>query len=41
MKTTIHFAKINQNAIIPSKIKENAGMDVYCCFDEDYRKLNV
>ena len=36
MKTTIHFAKINQNAIIPSKIEENAGMDVYCCFDENY-----
>jgi len=36
MKTTIRFAKIKSNAIIPSKIDENAGMDVYCCFDEDY-----
>ena len=36
MKTTIHFARTNPNAIIPSKIEENAGMDVYPCFNEDY-----
>lgn len=30
------FAKINSNAIIPTKEKENAGYDIYACFDEDY-----
>jgi len=40
MKTTIKFAKTNPNAIIPSKIEENAGMDVYTCFDEDYMIIN-
>lgn len=30
------FAKVNPNAIIPSKREEDAGYDVYACFDEDY-----
>lgn len=30
------FAKIRPNAIIPTKDNENAGRDVYACFDEDY-----
>lgn len=30
------FAKVKPNAIIPSKEDENAGRDVYACFDEDY-----
>ena len=30
------FAKINPNAIIPSKEDENAGYDIYACFSEDY-----
>ena len=30
------FAKVNPNAIIPTKDEENAGRDVYACFDEDY-----
>ena len=30
------FAKVNPNAIIPTKEKENAGYDIYACFDEDY-----
>ena len=30
------FAKVNSNAIIPTKEKENAGYDIYACFDEDY-----
>ena len=34
--TTIYFAKVKPNAIIPSKIPTNAGYDVYACFDEDY-----
>lgn len=30
------FAKVKPNAIIPTKEEENAGRDVYACFDEDY-----
>lgn len=30
------FAKVNPNAIIPTKEKENAGYDIYACFDDDY-----
>lgn len=30
------FAKVKKNAIIPTKTDENAGYDVYACFDEDY-----
>ena len=30
------FAKVKPNAIIPTKEKENAGYDIYACFDEDY-----
>ena len=41
MKETIcvndlFFAKVKPNAIIPTKTEENAGRDVYACFDEDY-----
>ena len=32
----VRFAKVKPNAIIPSKRLEDAGMDVYACFDEDY-----
>ena len=32
----IYFAKMKENAIIPSKKKEDAGYDLYACFDEDY-----
>ena len=32
----IYFAKMKENAIIPSKVEENAGYDIYSCFDEDY-----
>lgn len=32
----IKFAKIKSNAIIPSKREEDAGYDIYPCFDEDY-----
>lgn len=34
--TTIYFSKVNPSAVIPSKIDENAGFDIYACFDEDY-----
>lgn len=33
---TIKFAKVKPNAIIPSKREEDAGYDIYPCFDEDY-----
>lgn len=32
----LYFAKVRPNAIIPSKRDEDAGYDVYACFDEDY-----
>lgn len=32
----ILWAKVNENAIIPTKSEENAGYDIYACFDEDY-----
>lgn len=31
----LFFAKVKENAIIPTKHEENAGYDVYCCCDED------
>jgi dUTP pyrophosphatase len=30
------FAKVKHNAIIPTKDDENAGYDIYACFDENY-----
>ena len=36
MKERIFFAKVKPNAIIPSKIEENAGYDINSCFDEEY-----
>ena len=30
------FAKVKENAIIPTKTEENAGRDLYACFEEDY-----
>lgn len=32
----VKFAKVHQNAIIPSKRDEDMGFDIYACFDEDY-----
>ena len=32
----IYFAKIKENAVIPTKKKEDAGYDYYACFDENY-----
>lgn len=32
----IYFAKIREDAIIPTKEEYNAGLDIYPCFDEDY-----
>ena len=36
MNTNIKFAKVRRDAIIPSKLDEDMGFDVYACFDEDY-----
>ena len=36
MNTKVYFAKCNPEAIIPSKRIEDAGFDIYACFDEDY-----
>lgn len=32
----IYFAKMRPDAIIPSKKAEDAGYDIYACFDGDY-----
>lgn len=32
----VYFAKVKENAKIFTKEKENAGYDIYACFDEDY-----
>lgn len=33
------FAKVNPNAIIPTREEGNAGYDIYACFDEDYIEI--
>lgn len=40
METKIKFAKVKPNAIIPTKREEDAGYDIYVCFDEDYIAIN-
>ena len=37
MKNEIFFAKVKENAIIPTKEPENAGYDIYACFDDPYK----
>ena len=32
----LYFAKVKPNAIIPTKRDEDAGYDIYACFDGDY-----
>lgn len=36
METKIYFTKFKDGAKIPSKRLEDAGMDIYACFDEPY-----
>lgn len=36
----INFAKVKEGAIIPSKRDEDAGYDIYACFEEDYMIIN-
>lgn len=35
----IYFSKVKENAVIPSKERENAGYDLYACFDEDFMEI--
>ena len=35
-KNKVYFAKMKKNAIIPNKKKEDAGYDIFACFEEDY-----
>ncbi|NFT08280.1 dUTP pyrophosphatase [Clostridium botulinum] len=32
----LYFARVRENAIIPSKEDENGGYDIYSCFEEDF-----
>lgn len=36
MEVNIKFAKVHPNAKIPTKRTEDAGMDIYACFDLDW-----
>lgn len=36
----IYWAKIKEGGIIPTRERENAGYDLYACFDEDYILIN-
>lgn len=35
----IYFAKVKKGAVIPDKLNENAGYDIYACFDEEYIEI--
>ncbi|MDE6149661.1 MAG: dUTP pyrophosphatase [Ruminococcus sp.] len=39
MHTTIKFAKSKPNAVIPTKREEDAGFDIYPCFEENYIRI--
>ena len=39
--TTIKFAKVTENAKIPTKRVEDAGYDIYACFEEDYMVIKA
>ena len=36
MVTTVKFAKVRPEAIIPTKRGEDAGFDIYPCFEDDF-----
>jgi len=40
MNTEVKFAKVRSDAIIPTKEIENAGADIYACFDEEFRIIS-
>jgi dUTP pyrophosphatase len=35
----LYWAKVKENAILPQKRDEDAGYDLYACFDEDYLEI--
>ncbi len=35
----LYWAKVKENAVIPSKREEDAGYDLYPCFEEDYLEI--
>lgn len=37
----VKFAKIREGAVIPSKNREDAGFDLYACFDEESMIVDV
>lgn len=37
----IYFSRVRDSAIIPTKRDEDAGYDIYACFDDDYIIINV
>ena len=37
MTNDLLFAKVKPTAIIPTKEDENAGYDIYACFDDDFK----
>ena len=42
MNETLYWAKVKDNdAIIPTKRDEDAGYDIYACFDENYRFIKA
>lgn len=36
----LYWAKVKENAILPKKRDEDAGYDLYACFEEDYLQIN-
>lgn len=36
----LYFARVKPQAILPTRRKEDAGYDLYACFDEDYLQIN-
>ena len=39
MEATIKFTKLHSDAIIPNKRVEDMGLDLYACFDEEFRVI--
>lgn len=39
MKANVKFAKVRPNAIIPNKRTEDAGWDLFPCFEEDWMEI--
>ena len=36
----LFWAKVKEDAIIPTKREEDAGYDLYPCFEEDYLRID-